>query len=266
MNNTSNNVQDPLNIRSSIESITLSVSLALIIAFSVFGNFLLIISFLKNKRLRASFANKLILSLAVADFTTASFPMSYQLATILNVKIISNGGVICTIGGLASYSFFFTSTFTMVMLCIDRFVALGYPLQYNLRMTSKVKIFMITYPWIHGALFFILCGSILEVKFDRKGLDCGLSWSERPMVFTLSILLIHVGIPFVLLLVLNTWTLCLVRAQNRQILNYDKRELTQNSAARIRTKAAFKKRGEFITLFVVPKCVFLRLETESIFY
>lgn len=248
------------------ETIGLSVSLAVIIAFSVFSNFLLIFVFLKNKRLRDSFANKLILSLAVADFTTASFPLSYQLATILDVTIISNGGLLCSIGGLLSYSTFSVSVLNMVMLSVDRFVALGYPLQYNLRMTSKVKIFMITYPWIHGALFFILCGSILEVKFDRKGLDCGLSWSERPMVFTLSILLIHVGIPFVLLLVLNTWTLCLVRAQNRQILNYDKRELTQNSAARIRTKAAFKKRGEFITLFVVPKCVFLRLETESIFY
>ncbi|XP_031554116.1 melanopsin-like [Actinia tenebrosa] len=247
MNNTSsyNKVQEPLKPRSSVELITLSLSLALIIALSVFGNLLLILSIFKNERLRASFANKLILSLAIADFLTASFPMSYQLATVVNVNIISNGGVVCTIGGLATYSFFFTSTFTMIMLCIDRFVALGYPLHYNLRITSRVKIFMIAYPWVHGSLFAILCGSLLDINFDPKGLDCGLGWHKRPMAFTLSVLMIHVGMPFVLLLVLNTRTLFLVRAQNRQILHYDKKGMTDKSGViNIRAKDAYRKRAK----------------------
>ncbi|KAK3733196.1 hypothetical protein QZH41_007271 [Actinostola sp. cb2023] len=45
----------------------------------------------------ACFANKLIMSLAMADFLTAAFPLSYQLATVIDVRIISDGGVLCTI-------------------------------------------------------------------------------------------------------------------------------------------------------------------------
>jgi len=211
--------------RSDVEVILLSVSLTIIIALSLCGNFLLILAFIRNYRLRASFANKLIMSLAVADFLTAALPLTYQLSTVINVHLISNEGLLCTIGGLTSYSFFFTSVYTLVMLGIDRFIALGFPLRYNSYINMKVQIFMISYPWFHGFMFLILTGSLLKVDYNPTSYDCSLSWSDRPMSFTLTILLIHIGAPLFLLIVLNTWTQCLVRAQNRHMMALVCREI-----------------------------------------
>ncbi|XP_020910880.1 melanopsin [Exaiptasia diaphana] len=228
--------------RSSLEIISLSVSLAIIVALSLFGNFLLILAFIRNGRLRASFANKLIMSLAMADFLTAAFPLTYQLATVINNDIIRNGGFLCTVGGLTSYSFFFTSVFTLVMLSVDRFLALGFPLRYNRWMNPKTKVVIIAYPWIHGALFFILCAATLEVTYQP--FDCSLSWSTRPLAFTLSIMMIHVGFPLCILIALNTWTQILVRAQNRRIMDYDSSEGARgNSIFRNRTQQAQNRRA-----------------------
>ena len=199
MNNNTANASQVFTLRSNVEIISLSVVLAIIIVLSVCGNFLLILAFIRNQRLLSSFANKLIMSLAMADFLTAVFPLSYQLATVIDVRIISDGGVLCTIGGLTSYSFFFISVFTLVMLSVDRFVALGFPLRYIQLMKPKLKVFMIAYPWVHGTLFSIICASFLEIKFSPDSFDCGLSWRKRSMAFTLSILLFHVVIPLILI-------------------------------------------------------------------
>jgi len=111
--------------------------------------------------------------------------------------------------------FFLVSILTMMMLSVDRFMALGYPLKYNLHLTDKVKFFMITYPWVHGSVFGILCGTFFPIRFDPVSMDCGLNWKERQLWFIITVLTINFVIPFTLLAVMNLMTLRLVRCQNR---------------------------------------------------
>lgn len=228
--------------RSKLEIIAFSVSLAIIIFLSLCGNFLLISAFIRSRRLRYSFANKLIMSLAVTDFMTAAFPLSYQLSTVIDVKLISHGGLLCQLGGMASYAFYFISLATLVMLSVDRFIALGFPLRYRYMMNQRVKVAMVSFPWCHGTLFVILCVSFMEIKFHLNGFDCGLEWSSLPMVFNLGMLMIYLGIPLILLTVLNTWTLILVRGQNKRILDYRLRDVQSSSTCR--AKEASNRRGK----------------------
>jgi hypothetical protein len=203
------------------ETITFSLIFSMIMIASLLGNLLIIVVFVKAKRLISSFANKLVLSLAVADLATALFPMNYQLAAVVDVSLISREGVLCTMGGLSSYTGFLISILTMVMLSVDRFIALGYPLKYNLRISSSVKAFMIAYPWIHGALFGIFCGIFIKIKFDPGSMDCGLSWKERHVGFVIFVLFIHFVVPFAMLTVMNAMTLRLVRCQNRVVIRQE---------------------------------------------
>lgn len=230
-----------VNTRSKEENIGLSVSLAFIIVASLVGNFLLIFIFIKNARLRSSIANKLIMSLAAADFMTAAFPLIYQFVTIIDVSVISQGGFLCTLGGLFSYTTFSISIMTMVMLTIDRFLALGYPMRYTAFVTPRVKLAMITYPWLHGALLTIGFAPTGYVTFDPEGLDCGLTWRERAIAFAASFMAIHVALPFVVLLVLNSRTLWLVRKQNRSILQMDDSSTSGNDAVK---QQARQRRGK----------------------
>lgn len=203
------------------ETVSLSVIISLVMISSFLGNLLIILVFVKYKRLLSSFANKLVLSLAVADLATTCFPVNYQLAIVLDITLVSKEGMLCTIGGLASYAIFLISILTKVMLSIDRFIALGYPLKYNLRIKSSVKAFMVAYPWIHGVLFGVFCGILIDIKFDPASRDCGLVWRERHIGFTISVLIAHFVLPLALLVVMNAMTLRLVRSQNRVLVRQE---------------------------------------------
>lgn len=219
INNTTNSslLEHPFHLRSKTAVIIFSFFISVIIFLSVCGNVLLISAILKSPRFRSSFPNKLIVSLAMADFLTAAFPLSYQLATVVNIHLISNGGLLCKVGGLATYALFYASLLNMVMLSLDRFVALGLPLQYSLRMTFKIRTVILAYPWIHSALFYIFCFIFVDVEFEWKSLACGFTWDKAPLGFNLYVLLVHVTLPFIVLTVLCAWTVHLVRSQNKQL-------------------------------------------------
>lgn len=224
-NNSTNSstLDHALPFRSKTFVITLSFFMALIIILSVSGNILMISAIMRSHRLRSAFANKLITSLALSDFLTAAIPLTYQLVTVLDISLISNGGLLCTIGGLSAYAFFYVSLMTMVMLSVDRFVALGFPLQHSLRMTFKVRTVMLSFPWVHTTLFCIFALIYTDIEFDWESMSCGFSWDKVPMGFTLYLLLVHVSIPFVVLFVLCSWTVRLVRLQNKEILRLQAR-------------------------------------------
>lgn len=224
--------------RSKEEWITLSVLTFLVMLLSLCGNLLIVVVLLKTRRLRCTFANQLVLSLAITDVATAVLPMNYQLATFLKVSLISREGLVCMAGGLSSYVLFLISMFTLVMLSIDRFLALGCPLKYVLHLTIKVKAIMIAYPWIHGALFGILCGVFVPIKFDPMSMDCGIGWKNREDWFIVSVLSVNFVVPFVLLTIMNVMTFRLVRSQNNNSLF---RETTEEVGLACMTK----RRGKF---------------------
>lgn len=214
-----NSTNSSHHMRSQASTVLLSFFMSIIILLSVVGNILLISAIVRSHRLRSSFPNKLITSLAIADLLTASFPLTYLLATVINVNLISNGGLLCVMGSLSAYTFFYVSVLTMVMLSVDRFIALGFPLQYSIRVTSKVRLTMLAYPWVHSACFCVFSLIYTDIEFEWESMACGFPWKKIPQGFTLYLLLFHVSIPFGLLFLLSSWTVHLVRAQNKEILS-----------------------------------------------
>ncbi|XP_048575771.1 rhodopsin, GQ-coupled-like [Nematostella vectensis] len=242
--------------RSPQEILALASSLSIIIILSISGNALVIYVFITNRQLCSSLSNKLILSLAVADLTTAAFPMLYQLITVADVSLIQHGGPLCSVGGVASYSFFFVSVITLVMLSVERFLALGFPLKYSSIVSRRVKAFIIWYPWLHSLVFAVLCLAWFGIKYDPHGFDCGLRWRTRPFYFTFSVVFIHIALPLTLLTALNICTLCLVRRQHQRIANTCKTAGVNNTMANEKRALAEAKltRVSMIIIFVFLIC------------
>lgn len=226
------------------ELVTLSAVISIIITVSLLGNLLIIIVLLKGKRLRSNFANQLVLSLAITDVTTAFFPMNYQLATFVDISLITNGGLLCSAGGLISYVLFLVSILTLVMLSLDRFMALGKPLKYNQHLTVKLKTFIITYPWAHGSIFGVLCGVFIPIKFDPVSMDCGLGWKDRQLWFIVIVFALNFVIPFVVLAVMSVMTFRLVKNQNKILVAGRVRGDVGLGARASKTHCMTRKRGK----------------------
>ena len=87
--------------------------------------------------------------------------------------------MLCHIGRIVSYPFFIDSLYALVGMCFDRLCTLGDPLLYRIRITFRVSVGMVTYPWVHAATFGLGTGLGIDVKYDLISKDCGLGLKKR---------------------------------------------------------------------------------------
>ncbi|XP_017276625.1 trace amine-associated receptor 13c-like [Kryptolebias marmoratus] len=124
-------------ILSSISLLTASLNLLLIISISHF------------RQLHTP-TNLLLLSLAVSDFFVGLL-MFFQIVLINGCWFL--GDIICVIYQYLAYIITTASVGTMVLISVDRYVAICYPLHYGTKITqTKVKI-CVCLCWVWSTLF-----------------------------------------------------------------------------------------------------------------
>lgn len=199
------------------EKSLLATTLGIIIIFGVCGNLLVIIAILRFKRLRRSLNSFLILNLSISDFLTASLLMPYNLATVLDLSIIADDGFLCKIGGILSYPLYICSTVTLVMLAIERHIAVSDPLRYMSRVTARTIAIMIGYSWFQGVLFVLLFAIMGNIEFSTHSLDCGVAWEGTPLWLSIFALFMNIIVPFFLLLIMSVRVLIIAVRQRKRI-------------------------------------------------
>jgi len=195
----------------------LAATLGIVIIFGFCGNLLVIIAIVRFKRLRRSINSFLILNLAISDFLTTSLLMPFQLATVLDLSIISGNGLLCKVGGILSYPFYICSTVTLVMLAIERHIAVSDPLRYLSRVTPRTISIMIAYSWFQGVLLSVLFAILGHIEFSIHSLDCGVTWQGTPLWLSVLALIMNIVAPFVLLLVMSVRVVIIARRQKMRI-------------------------------------------------
>ncbi|XP_026151809.1 trace amine-associated receptor 4-like [Mastacembelus armatus] len=129
------------------------VILSFISLLTVFLNLLVIISISHFKQLHST-TNFLILSLAVSDFLIG-FLLLFQILLIDGCWYL--GDVMCTVYQYLDYILTTTSIGAMVLISIDRYVAICDPLHYSTKVTQKRVQVCIWLCWILAGL----CSAIL---------------------------------------------------------------------------------------------------------
>ncbi|PFX33357.1 trace amine-associated receptor 7d-like [Stylophora pistillata] len=207
----------PMHWWTTTEKYILVTTLGVIIVFGVCGNVLVVIAIIRFKRLRRAVNSYLILNLAVSDFLTASILMPFQLATVLDLNIIVDNGLLCKVGGILSYPFYICSTITLVMLAIERYIAVSDPLRYISRVTTRTITIMIVYCWTQGVVFVVLVSFSANIEFSTQSLDCGVAWEGTPLWLSILVLLFNIVLPFFLLLIMSLRVLIIAIRQKKWI-------------------------------------------------
>lgn len=199
------------------EKSVLAATLGIVIVFGICGNVLVIVAIVRFKRLRRSVNSYLILNLAIADFLTAFLLMPYHLATVLDLSIISGNGMLCKIGGILSYPFYICSTVTLVMLAIERHIAVSDPLRYLSRVTIRTILIMICFAWSQAIFFSLLFLILGNIKFSVESLDCGVAWEGTPLWLSVVAVIMNIALPFILLLIMSLRVMVIARRHKMRI-------------------------------------------------
>lgn len=114
----------------SAKNIILAIVLTLIDVITVFGNLLVLLSFIIEKRLLQPF-NLFILNLAVTDFLVAITAMTfYTIDTLLGYWPF--GYIMCGVWIYFDFAMTFASVFTLVAISIDRFWCVTWAIHYRM--------------------------------------------------------------------------------------------------------------------------------------
>ncbi|XP_015246191.1 PREDICTED: trace amine-associated receptor 13c-like [Cyprinodon variegatus] len=126
-------------------------------------NLLVIISISHFRKLHSP-TNLLLLSLAVSDFFTGLL-MFFHIVLINGCWLL--GDIACVIYYYLVYVFTTASIGTMVMISIDRYVAICYPLYYNTKITLKKVKICVSLCWTWSLVFQSL--NVME-NFKQPGM------------------------------------------------------------------------------------------------
>ncbi|XP_037910810.1 octopamine receptor beta-2R isoform X2 [Hermetia illucens] len=126
-----------------------SVMIFIIVA-AIFGNLLVIISVMRNRKLRI-ITNYFVVSLAMADIMVAMMAMSFNFSNQVLERWIF-GPFLCDLWNSLDVYFSTASIIHLCCISVDRYYAIVKPLKYPINMTKKVVAIMLLNTWISPAL------------------------------------------------------------------------------------------------------------------
>ncbi|XP_066506536.1 trace amine-associated receptor 13c-like [Hoplias malabaricus] len=136
---------------------------------TVFLNLLVIISISHFKQLHTP-TNLLILSLAVADLLVGLFLMPVKIMQVAD-SCWHLGEVGCYISPIINYLSISASLFSLVLIAVDRYIAVSDPLLYHTRITVCKMSVIITVGW-SGSLFYVFMYLYFNDHFHQSQVRC----------------------------------------------------------------------------------------------
>ena len=173
---------------------------AIILAMIVFSNIFVIVSIIKVESLRQFIPNLFIMSLSMSDLCVGLFIIPFKIAFAkFNLSFCFSLNV-CRFYIIADITFFVISIINLLVIAVDRHLALNYPHKYQRWMTRKNAKIIIVSTWLYG----LFCGALSNLKLDDinedpigiKGMNCSM-YNNKIYVYILYIL--HFIIPVIVM-------------------------------------------------------------------
>ncbi|XP_071809814.1 galanin receptor 2b-like [Asterias amurensis] len=164
-------------IGSRYQTIALKAVYAIIGTLGVFGNGLVCLIFLMQRRSFRSVTNLLILNQTVIDLFNAFIFLVLRLSpTIEKLPESILGDIICRlwVSEYIMWSLFIASTMNLVLMSLERYYATCFPVRHRYHFTAqKAKIGML-FSWLWGFVYQLYW---LIIRDFKNGV-CGLKWSS----------------------------------------------------------------------------------------
>ena len=262
---------DPETMSSSTESpcahvvSTLIIAITSVISLAAFiGNFLVTLTFLKTPSLRTS-TNYYIVNMAISDILSSCFNwLLYASEGMLTSKLLITeplASVLCKLGMYSRIVSQVVSVLSLVLIAVDRYIAIVFPLKTTLVDQRKVRLSLSMFTWIVPIA--LGCPYLIYtkvVKVDNQ-LFCRLLWDlKSATIMNLVGFFVFYCTPLIVMIILYTR---IVKALRRRTKNEDERHRSINNNRQRQQKKTTKILISIVVAFSVcwtPLCVFLALK------
>ena len=186
---------------------------------------------LKTKQLKCIKSNLLLLSLSVADLCSALGPTVFYFVSLYHAVDEYASQMVCNVILLLTFSFSFVSVVTLMMISVDRFLAIKYPFRYQRQVANSTLNCMLFYPWLQGFITSIPAAIFHRDSASRQpGLPCRFDWNAQK-TYTAAVMTMNYLIPTTLVVSTNAVVFRVARKQLRAIHSCTARFGTEESHA-----------------------------------
>uniref|UniRef100_A0A3B3WND9 G-protein coupled receptors family 1 profile domain-containing protein n=1 Tax=Poecilia mexicana TaxID=48701 RepID=A0A3B3WND9_9TELE len=230
-------------------SMLIYVALSLIALLTVILNLLVIISVCHFKRLHSP-TNILLLSLAVSD-CLVGFLISFQIELVDGCWYL--GDIMCAIYFVSDYAITSASVGTMVLISVDRYVAICHPLHYPSKVTAERAKICAAICWISSVLFhsFLLRNNLQKPgRYNSCSGECAVSVDYVGGI--LDLLMSFVG-PVAVIVILYVRVFVVVVSQARAMQSHIAAVSVKVTAKKSEIKAAVIL-GVVVVVFLICTC------------
>lgn len=173
----------------------------ILVIVNIVGNTPVCVIILKNREMRISI-NYLLLNLAVADMTFAVFlTPKFILSQTFTHPDGAAGKALCRLltGGTLGWLGGASSAFTLVVIAVERYFAVMYPLGNKGRLTKRKLQVIIPGSWIFSLI--ITFPGFLVTNFDKKIESCGETFPDQWLAkaYSLTWILATTAVPLALM-------------------------------------------------------------------
>lgn len=205
------------------------------------GNFLTFLVFVSTKRLRQSYMNVFLLSLAAADLMMAAFVVPY--AVFCTGCEYTPSKHCWLMAGLKDIALSGT-VFSLAAISIDRFLAVVRPLRYQNDMTTTRVTLILIGVWSLGCIIALIRNTWLHTKTAEEALRIDKIYNSI-LVFAFALL------PILAILSMNVKIIQAIRSQSRRVRPERNREDAEQSKPETRSQLKRARRGTLACVLVV---------------
>ncbi|CAK8694964.1 muscarinic acetylcholine receptor M2-like [Clavelina lepadiformis] len=222
-------VKVPLNLETTLWVCFFAVCFSLV---TVIANVFVIVAFKMNPRLQ-TITNFFIISLACAD--TVIGLISMNLFTIFVVQgRWTLGEAVCDIWLCVDYVASNASVMNLLIICIDRYLALTQPMTYRIKRTKKRACLMIASAWLISIIVWvpvILFWPLMDGGRKVPEDDCYMQIIESSPAATISTAMIAFYVPVIVMSVLSRH-ICRVKEEHKKFTQKFRKVSTTSSVAK----------------------------------
>ena len=217
-----------------------------ILVLTVLGNITVLVVLRYSDVLSSTVNTHLLTSLSIADLLVAILVMPCALDTVKTGKWRC-GEIWRKVNGFGNFLFCISSIMHLMVLSIDRYVAIARPLHYPLEMTKSRALLVCSLTWVYSAIwaFFPLFGvSSYECFITYIGKCKTQDWSKYGLnfVFAISVVSGTYGLALITMVYVYWKIVQAIRSQNRRIENsHNSNSITKANVNRCTVQSLTRK-------------------------
>uniref|UniRef100_A0A3B5K3F7 D(1B) dopamine receptor n=1 Tax=Takifugu rubripes TaxID=31033 RepID=A0A3B5K3F7_TAKRU len=223
--------------------------LALLIVWTLLGNFAVCTAVFRYRHLRAKVTNIFIVSLALSDLLVALLVMPWK--AVAEVAGFWPFGAFCKTWLSCDIMCSTASILNLCVISVDRYWAISSPFRYERTMNRKVASVMIGVIWIVSVVI-----SVVPVQLDWHRAEIGICDSSLSRTYAISSSLISFYIPVAIMIVTYTRIYQIAQIQIRMISSLE-RAAEHAQSCRSDLKVSIRKETKVLKTLSVIMGVFV---------